>query len=64
MLLILVCLTDSREAEMFVLSSVVLKFTTAVAIKSLHHSDMNQYSGKTFKNAYFPCVGFRLWELH
>lgn len=62
MLLILVCLTDSREAEMFVLSSLALTFTTA-AIKSLHHSEMNQYSGKTFKNVYFPCVGFRFWDL-
>lgn len=62
MLLVLVCLTDSREAEMFVLSSVVLTFTTA-AIKSLHHSEMNQYSGKIFKHVYFPWAGFRFWEL-
>lgn len=47
MLLILVCLSDSREAEMFVLSSLALASTTA-AIKSLHHSEMNQYSGKIF----------------
>lgn len=62
MLLILVCLTDSREAEMFVLSSVVLTFTTA-ATKSLHHSEMNRYSGKIYKNVYFPWVAFRFWEL-
>lgn len=62
MLLILVCLPDSRKAEMFTLSSVVLTFTTT-SIKSLHHSEMNQYSGKIFKSVYSPCVGFRFWEV-
>jgi len=42
MLLILMCPTDSREAEMLVLCSVVLRFTT-IAIKSLQRSEMNQY---------------------